>query len=286
MKATVIFLTLALAIAGCTGISGAPNPGNPAERPPWFPEESIFEQTFLRTVKIYADGSSKKASGSGVLIDYRGHRFILTASHVAMPFLQNNSDRESIATGIGQLKTVVQYSDGSRSIPQFSSVLQKADLMILGPVPPEISIPASENLNIESTSLVKSGERIIVWGTPHGYGPAPLIGLYSEDVVLSWGDTGRPLVAPLPEAQSFRTPAATRGVAGFRVAVGGQHGHSGGPAFDFSGRLLGFIHASASDPARAPNVGVIGIHLRMLEITTLLDERIAISYPEQKPLKR
>jgi S1-C subfamily serine protease len=203
---------------------------------PQSPPTSVSTSTTSRTVaQIYKDESkgvvqivatspassgfgsgSQSAEGTGFVIDEQGD--VLTNEHVVD----------------GATTIRVSFSDGRNVQARLLGSDASRDLAML-----KVDVPASEldPLPLGSSSNVSPGDPVIAIGNPFGYVRSVSTGIVSG--------LGREIQAP----NGFTITGAIQTDAAI------NHGNSGGPLLDASGRVIG-ITAQIADSGVNANVGV------------------------------
>ncbi len=170
----------------------------------------------------------QQSSGSGVLIELDGARFIITNYHVAMPTTvdgtsEMRSDSTIFATfGANELNTFGLQVVGVN--PSF-------DLALLEPID-GVELPNFEPIPLGNSDLVVKGQKTIALGNPFGLGVTLTTGNISSinRLVTSIGNISVPMI---------QTDAAI------------NPGNSGGALLTSSGELIGINTAIFNPEARA-----------------------------------
>ena len=170
----------------------------------------------------------QQSSGSGVLIELDGERFIITNFHVAMPTLVDGtsdmlSDSTIFATfGANELDTF-----GLRVV----GVNPSFDLALLEPID-GVELPNFEPVPLGNSDLAVKGQKTIALGNPFGLGVTLTTGNISSinRLVTSIGNVSVPMI---------QTDAAI------------NPGNSGGALLTSSGELIGINTAIFNPEARA-----------------------------------
>jgi len=170
----------------------------------------------------------QQSSGSGVLIELDGERFIITNYHVAMPTTvdgtsEMRSDSTIFATfGANELNTFGLQVVGVN--PSF-------DLALLEPID-GVELPNFEPIPLGNSDLVVKGQKTIALGNPFGLGVTLTTGNISSinRLVTSIGNISVPMI---------QTDAAI------------NPGNSGGALLTSSGELIGINTAIFNPEARA-----------------------------------
>ena len=165
----------------------------------------------------------QQSSGSGVLIELDGERFIITNFHVAMPTLVDGtsdmlSDSTIFATfGANELDTF-----GLRVV----GVNPSFDLALLEPID-GVELPNFEPVPLGNSDLAVKGQKTIALGNPFGLGVTLTTGNISSinRLVTSIGNVSVPMI---------QTDAAI------------NPGNSGGPLVNARGEVIGINSAIAS----------------------------------------
>ena len=166
----------------------------------------------------FAPPSAEEAvvSGSGIVLDRQGH--VLTSEHV----IENASTIH------------IAFADGRKVRAEFVASDPLLDLAVLS-----VKVPAStlHPLALGSADDLRLGDPIIAVGNPFGLERSVSVGIVSG--------LHRTMVAPngFTVANALQTDAAI------------NHGNSGGPLLDSSGKVVG-IAAQIADSGVNANVGV------------------------------
>ena len=164
-------------------------------------------------------GGSGKAEGTGFVYDTSGH--IVTAAHVVE----------------GATAITVRFSDGTTAKATVVGQDPSSDTAVI-----KVDVPASrlEPLALGDSSAVQPGEGVVAIGSPFGYEESITAGIVSA--------VDRSIQAP----NGFTIPNAIQTDAAI------NHGNSGGPLIDASGKVIGVnvqIAADDSSPS-SQNAGV------------------------------
>jgi S1-C subfamily serine protease len=165
-----------------------------------------------------ADGSARKALGSGVVVDEAGD--ILTSLHVVA----------------GATNVRLTFADGSRSDAQVVTREPEHDIAVLrAQLPPSTVVPAT----LGNPAAVRIGDEAFVVGSPLG-----LAGSMSAGVVSGLD-------------RSFRLPATGQTLDGLiQVDAAVNPGNSGGPLLDRDGRVIGIVTALVNPTEQDVFIGI------------------------------
>jgi len=170
----------------------------------------------------------QQSSGSGVLIEIDGERFVVTNFHVAMPTLVDGTSEMRSDSTINA--TFGANEDDSFPL-QVVGVNPSFDLALLEPVA-GTALPNMEPIPIGDSDLVVKGQKTIALGNPFGLGVTLTTGNISSigRLVTSIGQVSVPMI---------QTDAAI------------NPGNSGGALLSSSGELVGINTAIFNPEARA-----------------------------------
>ena len=170
----------------------------------------------------------QQSSGSGVLIEVDGTRFIITNFHVAMPTLvEGTSDMRSDSTINATFGANERDTFGLRVV----GVNPSFDLALLEPID-GVELPNFEPIPLGDSDLAVKGQKTIALGNPFGLGVTLTTGNISSinRLVTSIGMVSVPMI---------QTDAAI------------NPGNSGGALLTSSGELIGINTAIFNPEARA-----------------------------------
>lgn len=165
------------------------------------------------------DGGSSKAEGTGFVYDTNGH--IVTAAHVVD----------------GATAITVRFSDGTTAKAILVGTDPSSDTAVI-----KVDVPASKltPLALADSTAVQPGEGVVAIGSPFGYEESITAGIVSA--------VGRSIQAPngFTITNAIQTDAAI------------NHGNSGGPLIDASGKVIGInVQIAADDSSTGgQNTGV------------------------------
>ena len=170
----------------------------------------------------------QQSSGSGVLIELDGERYIITNYHVAMPTtVDGTSEMRSDST--------IFATFGANELDRFGlqvvGVNPSFDLALLEPID-GVELPNFEPIPLGNSDLVVKGQKTIALGNPFGLGVTLTTGNISSinRLVTSIGNISVPMI---------QTDAAI------------NPGNSGGALLTSSGELVGINTAIFNPEARA-----------------------------------
>ena len=170
----------------------------------------------------------QQSSGSGVLIELDGERFIITNYHVAMPTtVDGTSEMRSDSTIFATFGANERDTFGLRVV----GVNPSFDLALLEPID-GVELPNFEPIPLGNSDLVVKGQKTIALGNPFGLGVTLTTGNISSinRLVTSIGNISVPMI---------QTDAAI------------NPGNSGGALLTSSGELIGINTAIFNPEARA-----------------------------------
>ena len=170
----------------------------------------------------------QQSSGSGVLIELDGERFIITNYHVAMPTtVDGTSEMRSDSTIFATFGANERDTFGLQVV----GVNPSFDLALLEPID-GVELPNFEPIPLGNSDLVVKGQKTIALGNPFGLGVTLTTGNISSinRLVTSIGNISVPMI---------QTDAAI------------NPGNSGGALLTSSGELIGINTAIFNPEARA-----------------------------------
>jgi len=243
MKQFSTFILLcALALGGCA--SATREEHNTILEMPAVLTERVWTETQRRTTKVFRNWElGGRSDGAGTIFRHRNQIYVLTALHVAMT--SSPRSLELLAKEQSDSKISIELFDGTRVTPEATVLFPDYDLAILGPIPGSKAVAALRLENYEyPNEQHKPGLVVIAWGTPHGFGPSPVLGRITGYA---------PMVRPgIGKSAPHRAFLFTAGI---------QPGHSGGPTFDLDGRLLGIVNFGGVGAGGVPDGSGAGVLL-------------------------
>jgi putative serine protease PepD len=178
-----------------------------------------------------------QAEGTGFLYDEQGD--IVTASHVVT----------------GASKITVRFADGTKAAATLVGSDPSSDTAVI-----KVTAPAADlmPLALADSSTVAPGEGVVAIGSPFGYAESISAGIVSA--------VGRDIDAPngygIPNA--IQTDAAI------------NHGNSGGPLIDASGRVIGInVQIATDDQSSSSNNAGVGFAVPSNAVKSVADTLIA-----------
>jgi S1-C subfamily serine protease len=225
-------------------------------------ELQLLEETRMRTVKL----KLSRGSGSGVIFTHRGAVYVLTATHVLTSYRY-----DAVKYALAQMEEEyisVEFFDGTQLLANKYLVIGGRDIAIIGPIRVPAPILTVKFLDISAMSDVRPGMPLLIWGSPYGYGPSPLLGTLAYRVLHThdgYRDLGKgkswlvPNETSMEEALAFARKQNL--VLGFQSSSHSWPGVSGGPVFDEEGRLFGIVsqgYIPDIDPTVIRTQGLVG----------------------------
>lgn len=228
------------------------------------PPIDLLEETRIRTVKVvHTQLADPRGLGTGVVFIHRDAAYVLTATHVVTSNVPTATFGLAVPNKPG---LAIEFFDGSRLPVTRLMTIGDTDLTIIGPISIPSRISGIRFIDLGAASNALPGEPLLIWGSPHGYGPSPFMGTLAYRVIYKIDiSAGRSIRLELvPESISMDDALAMANVKnallGFESAAGVAPGVSGGPAFDREGRLfglVGFSTAHTGDPATRRAMGIV-----------------------------
>ncbi len=179
---------------------------------------TIYERSHEGVVEITASGGSggQSAQGSGFVYDKDGH--VITNQHVVA----------------GASRITIRFSDGSTHPATLVGTDRSTDLAVV-----KVDAPASllEPLRLGDSGALREGDPVVAFGSPFG-----LEGTVTSGIVSA---LHRQMTAPnnFTITDTIQTDAAI------------NHGNSGGPLLDGSGRVVGVNAQIESESGGSDGVG-------------------------------
>jgi len=233
--------------------STATAPGNVANTTPQFDAQTIYDQDSPGVVDITVTESSSsgnlapfgpgngsqqaQAEGTGFVYDKQGD--IVTAAHVVS----------------GASKISVRFKDGTTASATLVGSDPSTDSAVI-----RVSVPSSKltPLAFGDSSKVEPGEGVVAIGSPFGYEESITAGIVSA--------IDRDITAP----NGFAIPNTIQTDAAI------NHGNSGGPLIDSSGKVIGVNVQIATDDQNggSTNAGV-GFAVPSNTVKSVVDDLVA-----------
>jgi putative serine protease PepD len=223
-----------------------------AQTNPQFDAETIYKKESPGVVDIrvtttssqsqglspFGQGGSQQAQAEGTGFVYDESGDIVTAQHVVS----------------GATKITVRFSDGTTAAAKLVGSDASTDTAVI-----KVSVPASEltPLPFADSSLVEPGEPVVAIGSPFGYSGSITAGIVSA--------VGRNIDAPNGYAipNVLQTDAAI------------NHGNSGGPLIDSTGKVVGINVQIADDGQGGSDNAGVGFAVPSNAVKSVVDDLIA-----------
>ena len=200
---------------------------------------SVTESASQGQVSPFSPGGSQQATaeGTGYVYDTSGH--IITADHVVS----------------GASKITVRFKDGSTTTATLVGTDPSTDTAVI-----KVSVPASKltPLTLANSSTVEPGEGVVAIGSPFGYTESITAGIVSA--------VNRTIQAPngYSISNTIQTDAPI------------NHGNSGGPLIDGSGKVVGTNVQIAVDDQSSGSINAgVGFAVPSDTVKTVVDSLIA-----------
>jgi putative serine protease PepD len=199
----------------------------------------VTESASQGQVSPFSPGGSQQATaeGTGYVYDKSGH--VITADHVVS----------------GASKITVRFQDGSTATATLVGSDPSSDTAVI-----KVSVPASKltPLTLGNSSTVEPGEGVVAIGSPFGYTESITAGIVSA--------VDRTIQAPngYSISNTIQTDAPI------------NHGNSGGPLIDGSGKVVGTNVQIAVDDQSSSSVNAgVGFAVPSNTVKTVVDSLIA-----------
>lgn len=206
-------------------VDSPPTPGPGASTRPEGSVASVAAKAMPSVVTIRVESGSRSGSGSGWVLDRRGH--IVTNNHVVAP----------AAGGSGGTVTVV-LANGKHLDARVVGRDSSYDLAVLRVARTDLT-----PLPVGSSAAVVVGDPVVAVGSPLGLDSSVTTGIVSA--------LNRPVSAGESDDRSFINAIQTD------AAI--NPGNSGGPLLNMSGEVIGVNSAIATVPSLGGQAGSIGV---------------------------
>ncbi len=239
-----------------TSTQAAGNSANIAQAAPQFDAETIYKRDSPGVVDVTVtqdasqsngqglspfgpsgDSPQAQAEGTGFVYDKSGN--IVTADHVVD----------------GATKISVRFKDGTTASATLVGADPSTDTAVI-----KVSVPASKlvPLALADSSTVEPGEGVVAIGSPFGYSESITAGIVSA--------VDRNIEAP----NGFTIPNAIQTDAAI------NHGNSGGPLIDASGKVVGTnVQIATGDQGSGSSNAGVGFAVPSNTVKTVVDDLIA-----------
>ncbi len=187
----------------------------------------------------FVPGGSQQAQAEGTGFVYDRQGDIVTASHVVS----------------GATKISVRFKDGTIAKATLVGSDPSTDTAVI-----RVSVPASTltPIALGDSSSVAPGEGVLAIGSPFGYAESITAGIVSA--------VDRDITAP----NNFAIPNTIQTDAAI------NHGNSGGPLIDASGRVIGVnVQIATDDQSSSSNNAGVGFAVPSNTVKTVVDDMIA-----------
>ena len=233
--------------------TAATAPGTVANTTPQFDAQTIYDQDSPGVVDITVTESSSsgtlspfgpgngsqqaQAEGTGFVYDRQGD--IVTAAHVVS----------------GASKITVRFKDGTTASAKLVGTDPSTDTAVI-----KVSVPSSRltPLALGDSSKVEPGEGVVAIGSPFGYEESITAGIVSA--------VDRDITAP----NGFAIPNTIQTDAAI------NHGNSGGPLIDSSGKVIGVnVQIATDDQNGASTNAGVGFAVPANTVKSVVDDLVA-----------